>query len=65
MTDKASLAVTEVIRQSRLAVVKLTNEIVVVVEKGEQVLAFIQQVFLKEVNIALLPLQTSLIQDKA
>lgn len=37
MTDKASLAVTEVIRQSRLAVVKLTNDIVVVVEKGEQV----------------------------
>lgn len=37
MTNKASLAVKEVIKQSRLAVVKLTNDIVVVVEKGEQV----------------------------
>lgn len=37
MTNKSSLAVAEVIRQSRLAVVKLTNEIVEVDEKGEQV----------------------------
>lgn len=37
MANKSSLAVTEVIRQSRLAVVKLTNDIVVVVEKGKKV----------------------------